>query len=348
MFKDNLTNDYLQYFTTRFAQLLMHCYNTVENLAMEKEFGEHFHDDGSGGGPGGNSDGNLSGSTGRTSSGTSVGTSGGGSSGYPGGGSSGNPVGNNTANPAGTPAKTIKALDDLTRSKYFKFCDQYTTFPEQKIEIDTLVLKNISHIFVEGKKTLHIFLQRNGANVTQLEFSRGSLKFESLIEILQKLPNLRKIVFDEIKYQVPETKQIIDRATCQNLEELEISKNTEIAAAQMLQEAFQKYNNIKITNIGRKTPAPNLAESKVITSPLAVKASSTESVMKPRGLDLEKSKLYVMDLPSTSKGFEKLPDQKPILKALNEDGSIDMELLKRICRGCLKGLKKRHDEGKCQ
>ena len=34
---------------------------------------------------------------------------------------------------------------------------------------------------------------------------------------------------------------------------------------------------------------------------------------------------------------------KPILEALEEDGSIDMELLKKICRGCLGGL-----TGKCE
>ena len=39
---------------------------------------------------------------------------------------------------------------------------------------------------------------------------------------------------------------------------------------------------------------------------------------------------------------------KLILEALSEDGSIDIKLLKKISRGCLKELKKRHNEGKCQ
>ena len=39
---------------------------------------------------------------------------------------------------------------------------------------------------------------------------------------------------------------------------------------------------------------------------------------------------------------------KPILEALNEDGSISMEFLKGIGRGCLEGLKERHDQKKCE
>ena len=39
--------------------------------------------------------------------------------------------------------------------------------------------------------------------------------------------------------------------------------------------------------------------------------------------------------------------QKPILEALRKDGSIDMELLKEVCRGCLAKLMKRHAKEKC-
>ena len=39
---------------------------------------------------------------------------------------------------------------------------------------------------------------------------------------------------------------------------------------------------------------------------------------------------------------------KPILEALGEDGSIDMELLKEICRGCLEALEERLAKGKCK
>ena len=42
-----------------------------------------------------------------------------------------------------------------------------------------------------------------------------------------------------------------------------------------------------------------------------------------------------------------LKRSKPILEALNEDGSINMELLKKISRRCLEGLKERHAQGKC-
>ena len=40
--------------------------------------------------------------------------------------------------------------------------------------------------------------------------------------------------------------------------------------------------------------------------------------------------------------------RNPILQALNENGSIDMELLKGICRGCLERLREKHAKGKSQ
>ena len=40
--------------------------------------------------------------------------------------------------------------------------------------------------------------------------------------------------------------------------------------------------------------------------------------------------------------------KKPILEALNEDGSIDMELLKQISLGCLKKLMERHSRNECK
>ena len=64
-----------------------------------------------------------------------------------------------------------------------------------------------------------------------------------------------------------------------------------------------------------------------------------------------------MDPPtSVSKGSEQYPEpkrskttpKKLILEALKEDGSIDMELLKGISRGCLEVLQERHAKGKCQ
>ena len=39
---------------------------------------------------------------------------------------------------------------------------------------------------------------------------------------------------------------------------------------------------------------------------------------------------------------------RSILEALNEDGSIDMELLKEICLGCLAKLMKRHAKEICK
>ena len=40
--------------------------------------------------------------------------------------------------------------------------------------------------------------------------------------------------------------------------------------------------------------------------------------------------------------------KRPIIEALCEDGSMDMELLKKISRRSLQQLKNRHADGKCQ
>ena len=45
---------------------------------------------------------------------------------------------------------------------------------------------------------------------------------------------------------------------------------------------------------------------------------------------------------------QKLNEPKPILEALNEDGSIDIELLKQISQECLIELNKRHDKLECK
>ena len=52
--------------------------------------------------------------------------------------------------------------------------------------------------------------------------------------------------------------------------------------------------------------------------------------------------------PAGSDWKKNVKQSKRILEAFNEDGAIEMELLKGISRGCLEGLKKRHAQGKCQ
>lgn len=96
------------------------------------------------------------------------------------------------------------------------------TFPETRVQFDALEIENISHLLIKGKKSFINFLQKNGSNVTQLEILRGSLKFESLNEILLKLPQLQTIKLYDIAYEASKTKPTIQPVTCQHLIELKI------------------------------------------------------------------------------------------------------------------------------
>ena len=94
------------------------------------------------------------------------------------------------------------------------------TLPETKV--NALKICDISHIFFVDNKHFLNYLLNNGTNVTQLEFSDGSLKFDSVNMILQALPNLIKIAFYRVHYVAPKTNQTIQTETCKKLLELEI------------------------------------------------------------------------------------------------------------------------------
>ena len=130
---------------------------------------------------------------------------------------------------------------DLEGSKMIIRCIEVTTFPESKVHFEFLELKYIYYLFVERNKSFPNFLQRNGSNVTQLEFSSGSLKFESVNKILEKLPNLKKIQFDDVAYEASRTKQTIQPAICQNLVELVIES---LNSSNLLQ-VFQECHTVK-------------------------------------------------------------------------------------------------------
>ena len=103
----------------------------------------------------------------------------------------------------------------LVGSKLTIHCEDDITFPELKIEfIDSLIICNSSRLFIEENNSFFNFLQKNYSNITQLEFFRGTLTFESLNKILQKLPNLKEIQFDEVEYK--DSKAVLT-ATCNNL-----------------------------------------------------------------------------------------------------------------------------------
>ena len=121
-------------------------------------------------------------------------------------------------------------------------------------------------MFVEGKKSFTNFLQRNGSTVTEVVFASGSLKFESLTEILQNIESLQKIEFDAIKYEVSNTNQTIDQATCQNLVELVI-RNPETPDGKLLKEAFKECQTIKTV----KTPDSDMKVSKEVVQDEQVK-----------------------------------------------------------------------------
>ena len=115
-------------------------------------------------------------------------------------------------------------------------CKDDITFPEKKVEIDTLEIQNISNLFSEQNKSFTNFLQKNASNITKLEFNEGSLKFDSMNKVLQKLPNLQEIEFWNVKYEAFKTNQTIQPTTCKNLVELEI----EFAKNSILFQAFQE------------------------------------------------------------------------------------------------------------
>ena len=142
-------------------------------------------------------------------------------------------------------AKKIPGLE-LRGSTLTIECGMATTFRESRFAFDALEIKDISHLLIKGKKSFINFLQENGVNVTQLEFSYGSLKFESLNEILQKLPNLKTIQFHEVEYKVFKTKPTIQPDTCQNLIELKIvyNKESKFLLSNLLH-AFQKCKTIQ-------------------------------------------------------------------------------------------------------
>ena len=75
-------------------------------------------------------------------------------------------------------------------------CAEVTEFPTTKVQFDSFLISGYSHLFIEGNKSFTNFLQRNRSNVTHFVFSEGSLQFDSLNKILQKIPDLNKIQFN--------------------------------------------------------------------------------------------------------------------------------------------------------
>ena len=342
MLLGSTSSEFLNYFTLRFPQLMIHCYNTVDTMDTDaKEYfkdclnQDHGSDDDSHGSPGGS--GKPDGKPNEKPFKKPDGSSGSKPDGIPDGKPDGKPNGNHDGDPNRNPDGIPNTNGVCLRlSKLTISCNRDTTFPHAKIYFDSLVLRNISHIFVQGKKSFTNFLQNNGSLVKQLEFSYGFLKFESLNEILQKLPSLQEIIFDEIKYQVLVPKKTIDQATCKSLIKLVI-RNSDMSS--MLQETFKQYINIKADITDLKGSKLITKEEMNTTSQAkkAVEASSTEPSTSRKKNSEERPELKHL----------KSQQLKPFLEALNEDGSIDMDMLKRICQGCLKGLKEKHAAGIC-
>ena len=167
LFGDFTEGEYLNYFTSRYPRLLVHCYNAVEKEAREL-LSEFFHQ----------SKNELS------------------------------------AKAVDTPGFNFEG------SKLIINCQDITTFPETNVLFDSVEIFGITHLFIEQNKSFTNFFHKNGSTVTQLEFFYGSLKFDSVNKILQKLPNLKKLKFDDVEYEAPKMNQTIPPSTCQNLVEL--------------------------------------------------------------------------------------------------------------------------------
>ena len=101
-------------------------------------------------------------------------------------------------------------------------CKRIIEFPAINVQLQHLIIKDISHFFSVNNTSFTRFLQKNGSPVTEIRFSGGFLKFDSLKKILQELPNLRNISFDEVNYDAPKTNPKVQLPTCQNLFSVDI------------------------------------------------------------------------------------------------------------------------------
>ena len=188
LFGNFTESEYLNYFTSKFPRLLIYCYNTVEEHAIDL-FEEYFWQQ---------------------------------------------PVQQPVQAPAS--GKVIPGCGMEGFTLLIK-CGDVTIIPETKVKTIFLKIYDISHLFVFENKSFTNFLQRCSSNITQLMFIHGSLKFDSLNKILQKLPNLKKIHFIDVKYETQRTNSSIEQKSCQKLEELEIVGE--------LAQAFQECHTIK-------------------------------------------------------------------------------------------------------
>ena len=199
LFGEGTASEYLNYFTSRFPRLMLHCYSAVE-MQAEKQFAEYIF---------------------------------------------------KYQEPL-----TIKNTPgvDLHGTKLIIKFKEVTIIPATEVECDTLEIIAISHLFIEQNKTFYDFLQENAKNFTQLEFNEGSLKFDSMNKILQKLPNIKTILFDEVEYETPKTNQSIKKETCKKLVELKIIKKE----CSNLVQAFMECTNIQKLKV--QNPAITLEE----------------------------------------------------------------------------------------
>ena len=146
----------------------------------------------------------------------------------------------------------------LRGSELFINCQYDLKFPNTKVFFDTLVVKQISNLFVMGKKSFTNFLQKNSTNVTELKLSSGSLKFDSVTKVLQKLPHLRHIYFDQMDYEAVKANRI-EPEKCHQLMEL-----TLIDSGNMLQPFLEcptikkltiRYPELTLTEIVDQLPS---------------------------------------------------------------------------------------------
>ena len=102
---------------------------------------------------------------------------------------------------ASAQAPTIPIRIKSAETKFIINCKDDIAFSDMdNNSLDIIVICNSSRLFIEQNKSFNNFLHRNGSNVTHLEFFLGSLTFESLDKILQKLPNIQEIRFHGVEY----------------------------------------------------------------------------------------------------------------------------------------------------
>ena len=145
----------------------------------------------------------------------------------------------------------------LKRSQYHVVCKSSTKFHEPEAAFDSLVIEDITTVFVDDNKLFNEFLHKHGQSVTKmLTINRGSLKFYSITKVLEKLPNLQKVQFIRVNYEASKENPTIPQRYCQNLMEVDVRNH----GNELKQKILPAFKEIAIKNLTAWYPEVALEE----------------------------------------------------------------------------------------